>query len=455
MDSELAKSSLSPSDKALVTTLVYGVMRQRGLLDYHLSQLTSAKFAKKTPERTLCALRLGAFELMHLRTPDFAAVDQAVSLVGRQRSQRSFVNGVLRTLARRRDELKAPGDDPTLSPVDALAIETSTPAWLLRELSSTAEEEQGGQPLLASHEELCAWARASQQQPALALRVNHQRASRAQVFEQMHASSSGLAATVVDGIEEALLLDTAGGSVTSLPGFAEGHWSVQDLGAQLVGLLAAPPAADAARVLDLCSAPGGKATHLGERLGRSGGHVLAVEVHARKAKLIQQACERLGLSQSVTVRVADAASAPALHEILASRGWESGADAVLLDAPCSGTGTLRRNPEHRYRPQDASATQALGELQARLLDSAASCVRVGGTLTYSVCSPLLSETDVRVAAFLARNREFEVVPAADHGGIPPAYIADSALLGAGTCVRTWTHRHPADSHFAVQLRRHG
>ena len=133
-------------------------------------------------------------------------------------------------------------------------------------------------------------------------------------------------------------------------------------------------------------------------------------------------------------------------------GCEGGADAVVLDAPCSGSGTLRRNPEHRYRAADPASYKELCTLQAKLLDSASACVRVGGTLTYSVCSPTLAETDECIAAFLKRSPNFELVPAAENE-VLTQFVADSPLLGEGACVRTWTHRHPADSHFAALLRR--
>lgn len=464
LHSELVKapSSLTAQDRGMATELVYGVMRTTSSLDYQLEQLIKGGFAKKTQKSTLCALRIGAYEIIHLSTPGFAAVDQAVSLAGPQKSQRSFANGVLRNLVRRveADELPQPAADEKLSPLRALAIETSTPEWLLRELSTPPKS--GGPALLASFDELTAWARASSEKPPIALRVNRRRVQPEEV--QSAFSAAGLSLQAVDGVDDALLLEVGGGQVSTLPGFAEGWWSVQDVGAQAVGLLAAPPAvADGTAtmpttVLDLCAAPGGKSTHLAELLharGVEGGRVVSVEVHARKARLIEQACERLGHGEFVHVHVADATSADALSGALVASGAADGlADTVVLDAPCSGLGTLRRNPEHRYRPAAPKAYTALCALQGDLLDSAAATVRVGGSLTYSVCSPLHAETDASVAAFLERHAgRFEVMPACENAAVPPEYVVDSALLGPGTCVRTWTHRGCADSHFAVSLRR--
>ena len=481
LHSALTKSEhLSASDRAQATEIVYGVMRSMSLLDYRLQQLASSPaFAKKTPIQTLCALRVGAFELLYMKTPDHAAVDEAVSLVGGKapRAQKSFVNGVLRNLARRRDanSLAPPSDDEKLSRLEAISIETSTPEWLLREL-----HERSG--LLGSTDELAEWAEASSKRPPLALRVNRRKSTGALVLSKLLAA--GLTVESVEGLEDALLLDTAKGKVSDLPGFAEGEFSVQDVGAQLVALLAAPIDTPDALVLDCCAAPGGKSCHLAELIDETS-RVVSVEVHARKARLIEQSAARLGLEESVQVRVADATSAQALLQALresrtssgggsegsegggegsgggseGSEGGEGGteegaaerlADAVILDAPCSGLGTLRRNPEHRYRSADPSGYTELCKLQATLLDATAGCVRVGGTLTYSVCSPLLEETDAAVAAFLERQAgSFEVVRPTL--AALETFVADSAALGPGTCVRSWTHRHPADGHFACKL----
>jgi 16S rRNA (cytosine967-C5)-methyltransferase len=436
-----ASERMSGPDRALATELVYGVLRHTLGLDYFIGQL--ANITERTAAPTRVALRLGTYELLHLRTPDHAAVDQAVSLVS-SASQRRFVNGVLRNMARRRASLTQPADEKALTPLTALAIETSSPEWLLRELQTD--------DLLPTFEEVSEWARATQRRPQLALRVNRRRASRAELARRL--SEAG-AKVLLDGQEErsfpsldgTVLVEAGAGEIPQLPGFASGAFSVQDIGAQCVGLLAAP--ADGAVVLDLCAAPGGKTCHLAELLNGSG-NVLSIELHRRKTELIKEACERLGL-ENVEVVCADATDADLLRSKLPSRG----ADTVVLDAPCSGMGTLRRNPEHRYRAMDAAQGRLDGlcSVQDRLLDSAASCVREGGSLTFSVCSPLARETTERVAAFLERQRgRFEVLPIDDAQLLP--FAADSELLGGErTCLRTWTHRHPADSHFACKLRR--
>jgi 16S rRNA (cytosine967-C5)-methyltransferase len=185
------------------------------------------------------------------------------------------------------------------------------------------------------------------------------------------------------------LLLQGGGEVSVLPGFAEGWWSVQDPAAQMVGMLAAP--AKGETVLELCAAPGGKTTHLAEMMAGEG-TVIAVEVQERKLSLIRAACERLRLS-CVAPRAADATDAAALLALLQEQGREA-ADSIVLDAPCSGFGTLRRNPEHRS--QGASHLAGLQALQGRLLEAAATRLKPGGSLTYSVCTPLVGECELRL-----------------------------------------------------------
>lgn len=457
LDAALRRAKLDKMEAGHATNIVYGVLRHRAQLDHALVQLTSPKFTARTPLATVCALRIGAYEVLHMATPEYAAVNEAVALVGSATARRRFANGVLRGLIRRRDacEIIVPAEDESLSPLGALSVETCTPEWLLHKLCPPAGA-------LASLEEVGEWARKTQQQPGLTLRINRLRATRDQVQEALQQAAQ-IETLEPMGLTCALLLPEGGGHVPSLPGFTAGWWSVQDVGAQCVALLAAPE--PGSRVLDLCAAPGGKTTNLAELMGDMG-TLVSIELHERKARLVREACDRLGLT-CVHVHAADATDAEGLRRLLASRASECEpvegertsddppwlADTVVVDAPCSGSGTLRRNPEHRHRPMDDERMAALRGLQRRLLASAASCVRVGGTLTYSVCSPLLEETDDLVSAFLkARAGDFEVVRVDDPALVP--YAASSeALGGERMCVRTWTHLHPADSHFAVKLRR--
>ncbi|EOD36193.1 hypothetical protein EMIHUDRAFT_109165 [Emiliania huxleyi CCMP1516] len=438
---------LSGGDRALATELVYGVLRHTRSLDHSLAQLATLN---RTALPTAVALRIGAYELLHLSTPDHAAVDEAVSLIG-AKAQRRFVNGVLRNLARGRGRLVSPDADPRLGARAALAVRTSTPEWLLDDVAralrgdeAAALEEEGGEAA-AAEAEVVAWAEASQRAPRLALRVNEARCT----------ADAALSALVGAGVDATLhpaapgcLLVRGGGAPHRLPGFAEGHWTVQDAAAALIGALAAP-AAGGAVVLELCAAPGGKTTHLASLLGE-GGVVVAVELHSRKLRLIEESSARLGVAAAVRPVAADATDVPALRAALAAHaGGAQAADCVLVDAPCSGMGTLRRNPEHRAKGRAQLA--ALPALQGRLLDAASACVRVGGVVTYSVCTPRAEEGDDVLAAFLQRHAgrfELERIEAA---ALRP-FAAPRERWG-GDVLQTWTHRHELDSHYAARMRR--
>ena len=174
---------------------------------------------------------------------------------------------------------------------------------------------------------------------------------------------------------------------------------------------------------------------------------ISSQVQERKLSLIRAACERLRLS-CVAPRAADATDAAALLALLQEQGREA-ADSIVLDAPCSGFGTLRRNPEHRS--QGASHLAGLQALQGRLLEAAATRLKPGGSLTYSVCTPLVGECDAQIEAFLARHPHF-CLETIEEPSLQP-YVGECGVQGERTCVRTWTHTHECDSFFAAKLRR--
>ncbi len=450
LSSALRDASLEPRDAALATELVYGVLRNCKLLDYQLSQLASLR---KADAQTLTSLRIAAYELTHCRTPEYAAVNEAVAAEGRKHIKR-FLNGVLRNFVRRRDELRAPEDDPALQPIEALAVRCSLPRWLLGELVDSSA--------LPSVDALGEWARANQKPPQLSIRVNQLRASAPAVADALRDAglsvSRAAPAACGEGEGEAhealansLVVEGGGGDVAKMAGFERGDWTVQDFGAQLVGALASPTRGET--VLDLCAAPGGKTTHLAELMGGEG-RVVSVEVRERKVALIADACERLGLGECVTPVCADATDADGLRALLREHAGRELADRVVLDAPCSGYGTLRRNPEIRMRgeEEDVERVRGLQALQDRLLDAAAQCVEVGGTVTYAVCTPRVAEGEERIAAFLERQRgAFALVPV-DEEALRP-FASNYRDLGERACLRTWTHTHGCDSFFAAKVRR--
>jgi 16S rRNA (cytosine967-C5)-methyltransferase len=419
----LARSALGPRDRAFATELVYGTLRWRGRLDFALGQVLERPLASVEPG-VVTLLRLGAYQLLFCDVPPSAAVDQTVRSAHALGAGRAagLVNAVLRRLAQQKDALPFPGlaDDPLAHLEHALGI----PRWIAeRWLAALGPSEAA------------ALAAASNAAPPLTARVNRARTSRAALLPRLaeRFPDAQPCAYAPDGI-----VLGHGGSPASDPDFVAGLFSVQDEASQLVVELLAP--APGERVLDACGAPGTKTTAIAERVGPDG-LVVALDRSERRLALIGRAARRLGL-ENVTALAADATQPPA--ELPGAPF-----DRVLVDAPCSGLGALRRNPDARWRvaPEDPAR---LAELQNALLASAAKWLRPGGALVYSTCTLTGEENDAVVEAFLAQTPGFERVAAAR---LPAAL---QPLLAPNGALVTWPHRHGTGAHgmdgfFAARL----
>jgi 16S rRNA (cytosine967-C5)-methyltransferase len=304
------------------------------------------------------------------------------------------------------------------------------PTWLLQTLGETLGEE-----------EALAWAEAQQKNPKVILRTNRLQLSQEDLVESLQ--EAGVKCEALAPFPEAITVDS-GGSVTAMPGFAEGAYTVQDPAAQLVGYLAAPKPGQ--RVLDLCAAPGGKTTHLAELMDGDG-KILAIDIHPHRVGLVKGHFQRLELD-CIKAEISDGTDLEALRDTFDYVGLD-GVDVIVLDAPCTGLGTLRRNPE--LRSKNRADLKELVALQRALLDSAAELLSVGGELTYSVCTPTLEEGRGQIREFLERHPHYTIVPIETE--LLQAFAADDDVLGPMSCIETWTHRHGCDSFFAVKLRR--
>ena len=397
LDGELSKSGLDERDRRLAAELVYGVLRHRSRLDR-----TIAKYAdlKRTPPAVRLALRVAAYQLLFLdRVPAHAAVDDAVGAARAAGGAKlgGFANAVLRRIAAH-GEPGLPSGQP-----ERLEIEHSLPRWIVDELAGVlpAEELPAAAAALAAPAPL--WAR-----------VNLRRATRAEVGEALVAEGA-----TVEAVGEAALRVDGLGDPAASASFRRGLWTVQDLGAQRIVELAAP--APGATVLDACAGVGGKSSHLAERMGDTGA-IDAVDIVPQKLRLAAETAARLG-HRAVRTIPGDLLD----PELPLAAAY----DLVVLDAPCSGLGVLRRHPEAKWRlgPGDVAEMAAL---QARLLDASAARVAPGGLLVYAVCTFTEREGPAQVAGFLSRH---------------PDFAAD------GEPLRTWPHRDGADAFFAQRLRR--
>jgi len=414
MPASVAKAGLSSEDRGLAQELTFGVLRWRRMLDYFIERYTGRAVAK-LDQPVLLALRLALYQIRCLsRIPHAAAVNEAVNMVRSAgvASAAGMVNGALRNATRHLDDL--PGHE-VADPLERAAIEASHPTWILQRWRAPLGDVEAQQLALANN-----------QPPTLAFRVNTLGFETDEIIAQLR--SDGARARPSEYVPGAYVVD--GGAPAVARAAERGLVYVQDAASQLVALLLEPRSGQ--RILDLCAAPGSKATHLAALTGDQA-WIIAGDVHPHRLATLQDACRRLGIASI------DAVALDAARELPISRA-ASGFDRVLVDSPCSGTGTLRRNPEIKWRLTPGDIPR-LAELQLQLLTRAASAVTPGGRLVYSTCSIEPEENEDVIRLFLARDRRFRVA-------LPDA---DPALITPDGFVRTWPHRHGMDGFFAAVL----
>jgi 16S rRNA (cytosine967-C5)-methyltransferase len=388
---------LPPRDRALVTDLAYGAIRQRALLDGWITAQGRLP-AERQPPKLRWLLHIGLYQLLFLdRVPPAAAVSTTVHLARAGGLERlaPVVNGLLRNVQRQREGLLCDpnrGDPQPWQglplPQDAaasLALRQSLPLWLAQHLLTWR-----------SSPEAEAFALASNTPPPLDLRVNPLRTDRPTLLAQL--AEAGLRAEPLADLPEGLTLLDRPGDLRALPGYAEGHWSVQDRQAQRIVLLLDPQPGEL--LLDACAAPGGKATHCAERMANQG-EVWAVDRSAARLQRLAINAERLGL-HTLQPLAADATT------LLADRpSWRGRFDRILLDAPCSGLGTLARHADARWRQTPATIAE-LETLQANLLAALAPLLAPGGRFVYATCTVHPRENQGQIAPFLARQSHWQL-----------------------------------------------
>jgi 16S rRNA (cytosine967-C5)-methyltransferase len=417
----LGRSGLSAPDRAFATELVYGTLRWRGRLDHLLSHLVDRDL-DRLDAFVANALRLGAYQLVFADgIPDTAAVDESVRCVRAAGLERAtgLVNAVLRRLAREREQIPLPSLEA--DPVGHLTHTLSLPAWLAERWLE-----------LYGAEEAAALARACNRPPPLTVRVNPHHCGRDELLRELRNRFPE--AEACRHAPRGIVLGRRGNPALE-PAFGDGRFTVQDEGSQLVVALLDPQPGE--RVLDLCAAPGGKATAIAEDVGREG-RVLALDRHGGRLELVRRAARRLGLSR-LEARVRDAS-----RPLTGLVGQAGPFDRVLLDAPCSGIGTLRRNPDARWRLQKGDPEQ-LAEVQRTMLRNAATVVKPGGVLVYATCTQLPEENEGVVGAFLSDTPGFERTP---RSALPAAI---EPLVGDDDFLRCQPHRHDTDGFVAVRL----
>ncbi|AHI22880.1 RsmB/NOP family class I SAM-dependent RNA methyltransferase [Corynebacterium vitaeruminis] len=409
----LREEGLKRRDAAFATELTYGTLRTQGVIDAIIAECSSRDLDSIDPG-VLAALRLGAYQLLYTRVEPHAAVDTSVrivSAIGQERAK-GFANGILRTISRTTPEKWMEKLTPA-GEIESIAFRNAHPEWIARSFAK-----------VVGIGELDAALAADSLRPKVHL-----------VARPGEITAEELA--LITGGEEgkyspyAVYLES--GDPGQIDPVREGLAAVQDEGSQIIArtLVAAPvEGEDQGRWLDLCAGPGGKAALIGSLARIDGAKVDAVEVSEHRARLIEKSVDGL----PVTVHNVDGRAT----------GLTPGFDRVLVDAPCSGLGALRRRPEARWRKQESDIAE-LNELQSQLLASAVELVRPGGVVVYSTCSPDLRETRGIVDHALA-TLPVEELDA--HALVPEL---DNA--GEEKSIQMWPHRHGTDAMFFAVLRK--
>ena len=452
LDRAFGNSQLNDLDRRLVTELVYGSVRRMRSIDFIIDKLATKKSSQQPPElRTI--LHLGLYQLEYLnQIPPSAAVNTTVQLAKENgfSGLSSFVNGLLRKYTRltpptppyqggaksvanspEEAETKTTSNSPPYqggvggglyslklpeNPVQRLGILHSFPDWLVELwLEQIGETET---------EQLCEW---FNQSPTIDLRINPLKSSIAQI--ETAFKSQNISVSRIPHLPQALRLNGTIGAIQNLPGYSEGWWTIQDSSAQLVTHLLGPQPGET--IIDACAAPGGKTTHSAE-LMQDEGTIYACDKTASRLKKLKENADRLEM-KSIKIYTGDSRHFPEFVNL---------ADRVLLDAPCSGLGTLHRRADARWRHTPENIQQQ-SQLQSELLANAATFVKSGGVLVYATCTihPLENETVIR--SFLDSNPHWQIEPPTIDLPVQPSPEG---------WVKVWPHRNQMDGFFMVRLK---
>ncbi|MGV8056500.1 MAG: 16S rRNA (cytosine(967)-C(5))-methyltransferase RsmB [Smithellaceae bacterium] len=406
-------------DGRLLTHLVYGVLRFRGHLDWILEKLCRGNW-EKTDESIKNILRVGLFQLkFNNRLPAFAVVDEAVKVAKNINPAKSgLINAVLRNYLRNGSSIEFPSQEK--NPAEFIAAYHSHPLWLIKSWIKLFG--------LQNTQAMCA---ANNEMPPLTLRVNTLKTSRSELKENLTKAGFNLNDTPFS--PDGLILNNSASPIQKTSFFQEGYLRLQDEASQLISYLLNPKSSES--ILDVCAGTGGKTTHLAAIL-KNNGEILATDFDSKKIDELKKDALRLGIT---IIETSHADLTRGLPELLKEKF-----DHVLVDAPCSGLGTLRRNPEIKWHIAAANLP-ACTRTQNTVLQNASTAVKKGGHLIYCTCSLLPQENEHVVGNFLKLNPHFSVC-------LPPESIP-SQLTDSKGYFRTFPHLHNMDGFFAVCLTR--
>ncbi|MFH0988902.1 MAG: 16S rRNA (cytosine(967)-C(5))-methyltransferase RsmB [bacterium] len=413
VDAELRGTEMNELDKGLMNQIVTGVIRWQMKLDWVLTGFFHGNFTKaETNIRNV--LRVALYQILFLdKVPQSAAVNEAVEFTKRVRSQKAadLVNAILRNIIRNIDNIRYP--DPAQDNIQTLAVIESHPYWMVKRWVNRFGYENAEKFLKANN-----------QIPDLTLRVNRTKIDFTYFLNQLDQHQIEFSKSrYLDFFVRVKHMAGIGRSEM----FQQGFFIVQDESAGMAVQLLSPQSGD--RVIDMCAAPGGKTTMIGE-LMKNVGEIIAVDRYETRLNLVKNACQRLGIANTHYI-AADAATVQTTP-----------ADKVLVDAPCSGLGVLSKKPDAKWQrePEDLDK---LVKIQRSILENAASHVKPGGVLVYSTCTTEPEENFGVVSSFLAAHPEFSIDNA-------KKFINEEVVTQEGF-VETFPHIHSMDGSFAIRL----
>lgn len=415
--------TLKDVDRGFITELVYGTVKWRLALDFIIEQFSSVKLKKISPW-VLNILRLGVFQLLYMdKVPESAACNESVNLskkYGHSAASR-YVNAVLRNIARNRQNITYP--DREKEYIRFLSVKHSHPEWMVKAWVERFGKEFA-ESLLAANNAI----------PEFTVRTNTLKATREQLLESFLAE--GIEAGPGKHVAEAVVIKNPA-AITRLDSFKKGYFQVQDESSMLVGKVLDPKPGEL--VMDVCGAPGGKSTHIAQLMGDKG-TVIARDVHEHKIKMIHDAAKRLGI-ESIKTEIFDAS---VLDEVYVQK-----ADRVLVDAPCTGLGIIRRKPDIKWA-REIGDKKEITALQAKILEASSKYVKPGGTLVYSTCTIEREENEGIVESFLGKNDDF--CPVDISSLLPEGLKKPSA---AGGTLQLFPSVDGIDGFFMAKMRKRG
>ena len=413
---------ISVKDKNLVRELVYGVLENRTYLDYIISQASNINIKKIHP-KNLEILRMAVYQIAFMdRIPDRAAINEAVNLskIGGHRGVSGYVNGVLRNISRNKKKFMSIGEKDKDK---RLSIRYSHPLWMIRRWIRDYGYE--------FTEGLCQY---NNFRPKLDIRVNTIKTTREKLACNLH--KCGYTVYKTRYAEDGLIVERPV-DITETSEFKSGHFFIQDESSMLVGQIVNPR--ENSIVLDLCSAPGGKATHLGQMMNNRG-RIVCRDIYDHKLNLVNENANRLGITIIETQN---------FDALKLDEEWIEKADYCIVDAPCSGLGIIRRRPEIKWNRTEKDI-EDLTEIQSNILDNAKRYVKSGGIILYSTCTIGKDENTDIVEDFLYKNPEFELI-----GFDNLIHSKQNMETSKNGYIQLFPHIHHTDGFFIAKIRKKG